>query len=97
MKKMKLSDMTWKTAVSFVLLVIAMFGIFWWITVVPRQQEANLANYEWQVRAACHAQANATVQQQAESLSAEEAAQFNDIAVYELQYTLCRRANGVSD
>lgn len=94
---MSLKNIPWMNILKFLAVVIAALGLFWWLTVVPRQQTANLTSYEWQVRSACHAQANQLVQEQFENLSEEQRAEVNDVALYEVQYTLCRRANGVSD
>ncbi len=92
-KDKKSMNLPWVKLVKLIVLLAVLAGAFWWFSWIPRQQAA----YPLQVRAACHAQANQTVAQQAQSLTEEQRAEFNDIAVYELQYTLCRRANGVGE
>lgn len=80
-------------ALKAVVVMVVLAVAFWWFSLIPRSQEM----YPTQVRAACHTQANKFVEDELAKLTAEQQATYNQLSAYEIQYTLCRRANGVSD
>lgn len=80
-------------ALKAIVVLLVLGAAFWWFSFIPRSQEI----YPVQVRAACHAQANKFVEDEFAKLTVEQQAQYNQLSAYEIQYTLCRRANGVPD